>query len=87
MQDGKLGSIVAGNYIQVEVGTSTVSVAPTSAVATSTLPVPSSGPGSPTGSGSGANPAQTGAENGAATVTIGAGSVVLAFLSTFLMLM
>ncbi|ESK88404.1 nucleus protein [Moniliophthora roreri MCA 2997] len=86
-QDGRLGPIVAGNYIQVEVGTSTVSVAPTSAVETSTLPVPSSGSGSPTGSGSGANPSQTGAGNGAASVTIGAGSVALAFLSTFLMLL
>ncbi|KAK7043719.1 hypothetical protein VNI00_008331 [Paramarasmius palmivorus] len=85
-ENGKLGAIVAGNYITVEVGTSTVSVESTSAVETSTLPVPSSGSGSPTGSGSGSSPSQTTAGNGAATLSVGAGSVILAFVSTFFVL-
>jgi len=51
-KNANLGAIVGGMYFQVEVGTSTVSVAPTSAVQSNTLASVSSPTGSGTGAGS-----------------------------------
>lgn len=57
-----LGNIVAGSYITVEQGTSTVSVEATSSVDTATLSVPSS-------AASGASGSPTGSRTGSATAT------------------
>ncbi|KDR81353.1 hypothetical protein GALMADRAFT_239202 [Galerina marginata CBS 339.88] len=70
VKDSGLGPLVAANYIDVEQGTSTVSVSPTSAVVTSTLLPPSSG--------SSSSPSKPSNTN---TNTNGAGNIATHFLT------
>ncbi|KAL0947213.1 hypothetical protein HGRIS_013331 [Hohenbuehelia grisea] len=81
-QNSGLGNIVAATYITVEEGQTTASLSATSAVVTSTLPVPSS-TGSQSHSGShsatsgGAAPSQTSQGNSATTLETSWGLVAL----------
>jgi phosphatidylethanolamine-binding protein len=79
VKNAQLGNIVAANYYTVEVGTSSASVSPTSAVESSTLAsVAASGSGTGTSGSTSASATTTGsANNGASALSVGS---VTAFL-------
>jgi len=75
VKDSGLGPLIAANYIDVEVGTATITIAPTSAVVTSTL-LPASSSGS-----SGAHAASTTGSSATATGTAKSGAPSLSKFS------
>ncbi|KAK0228323.1 phosphatidylethanolamine-binding protein [Armillaria fumosa] len=71
LSESGMGSLVAGTYMTVEQGTSTVSVSATSSVVTSTLSVASSTGASSSGTSSASRSAASGSASGSASSTGG----------------